>query len=128
MSLTLYPAVARGCAVCEILPYRALLLRDVGFVGINGLFATLIFNVCSSGLMGFFPSLAAGGLMVPEACRAFIAIGLLGALTTFSSFVLDTGTLFQKKGLSKAAFYIDLSICLSLGSFGLCYCLVSLQS
>ena len=41
----------------------------------------------------------AGGLMVLEVWRAFISIALLCAPTTFFSFALDAGTLFQKQRL-----------------------------
>ena len=128
MSLAMYAAVAGGGALGAMLRYSVSLLTGAGFFGINGPVATLIVNVCGSGLMGLFAGLVAGGLMVPEAWRAFIAIGLLGALTTFSSFSLDAGALFQKQGLGMAVVYIALSLCLSLGSFALCYWLVRLPS
>ena len=99
MSLAMYAAVAGGGALGAMLRYSVSLLTGAGFFGINGPVATLIVNVCGSGLMGLFAGLVAGGLMVPEAWRAFIAIGLLGALTTFSSFALDAGALFQKQAL-----------------------------
>ena len=116
MSLAIYAAVAGGGALGAMLRYSVSLLTGAGFFGINGPVATLIVNVCGS------------GLMVPEAWRAFIAIGLLGALTTFSSFSLDAGALYQKQGLGMAVVYIALSLCLSLGSFALCYWLVRLPS
>ena len=128
MSLAIYATVAGGGALGAMLRYSASLLTGVGFFGINGPVATLIVNVCGGSLMGLFAGLVAGGLMVPEAWRAFIAIGLLGALTTFSSFSLDAGALYQKQGLGMAVVYIALSLCLSLGSFALCYWLVRLPS
>ena len=128
MSLAMYAAVAGGGALGAMLRYSVSLLTGAGFFGINGPVATLIVNVCGSGLMGLFAGLVAGGLMVPEVWRAFIAIGLLGALTTFSSFSLDAGALFQKQGLAMAGVYIALSLSLSLGSFALCYWLVRLPS
>ena len=128
MSLAIYAAVAGGGALGAMLRYSVSLLTGAGFFGINGPVATLIVNVCGSSLMGLFAGLVAGGLMVPEAWRAFIAIGLLGALTTFSSFSLDAGALFQKQGLGMAVVYIALSLCLSLGSFALCYWFVRLPS
>ena len=51
------------------------------------------------GVMGLLAGLVAGGLILLEAWRAFSAVGLLGALTTFSSFALDAGTLVHKQGL-----------------------------
>ena len=40
-----------------------------------------------------------GGLILPEAWRAFFAVGLLGALTTFSSFALMLALLCISRGL-----------------------------
>ena len=52
------------------------------------------------------------------ALRGFFAIGLLGALTTFSSFALDAGQLWQKKGMLMAGAYVMASVLLSLLAFG----------
>jgi len=43
---------------------------------------------------------------------------LLGALTTFSSFALDAGTLWQKQGALMAGVYVIASVILSLLAFG----------
>ena len=128
MSLVIYAAVAAGGALGAMLRYSVLLLAGAGFFGINGPLATLSVNVVGSGVMGLFASLVAGGLILPEAWRAFFSVGLLGALTTFSSFALDTGTLVHKQGLGMAMLYVGLSLCLSLGSFALCYWLVRMPS
>ena len=128
MSLVIYGAVAAGSALGVMLRYRVSLLAGAGFFGINGPLATLSVNVVGSGVMGFFAGLVAGGLILPEAWRAFFSVGLLGALTTFSSFALDTGTLVHKQGLGMAMLYVGLSLCLSLGSFALCYWLVRMPS
>lgn len=124
MSLVIYAAVAAGGALWAMLRYSLSLLTGAGFFGINGPLATLSVNVVGSGVMG----LVAGGLILPEAWRAFFAVGLLGALTTFSSFALDAGTLVHKQGLGMAMLYVGLSLCLSLGSFALCYWLVRMPS
>ena len=50
----------------------------------------------------------------------FMAVGAggaLGALTTFSSFALDTGHLAARQGMAMTALYIGLSVCLSLAAF-----------
>ncbi len=128
MSLVIYAAVAAGGALGAMLRYSVSLLTGAGFFGINGPLATLSVNVVGSGVMGLLAGLVAGGLLLPEAWRAFFAIGLLGALTTFSSFALDAGTLVLKQGLGMAMLYVGLSLCLSLSSFALCYWLVRMPS
>jgi CrcB protein len=57
-------------------------------------------------------------MVLPEAWRGFFAIGLLGALTTFSSFALDAGHLWQKQGMVMAGAYVMASVLLSLLAFG----------
>ncbi len=48
---------------------------------------TLTVNVIGSGLLGLLMGLVVGGrLIVPPAARLFLGVGLLGALTTFSTF------------------------------------------
>ncbi|MEC7210819.1 MAG: CrcB family protein, partial [Pseudomonadota bacterium] len=49
--------------------------------------------------------------------RGFIAVGFLGALTTFSSFALDAGQLAARQGIAMTALYVGLSVCLSLAAF-----------
>jgi CrcB protein len=43
---------------------------------------------------------------------------VLGALTTFSSFALDAGQLWQKQGMVMAGAYVMASVLLSLLAFG----------
>ena len=126
MSLAMYAAVAIGGALGAMLRYSVSLMTGAGFFGINGPVATLTVNKCASGVIGLLAGLVAGGLILPELWRAFLKVGLLGALTTFSSFALNAGALFQKQGLGMAGVYIALSRCLSLGSFALSYWLVRL--
>ena len=45
------------------------------------------------------------------------ADGALGALTTFSSFALNTGQLAARQGMVMTALYIGLSVGLSLAAF-----------
>ena len=59
----------------------------------------------------------AAGISLPEAWRGFIAVGFLGALTTFSSFALDTGQLAARQGIAMTALYVGLSVGLSLAAF-----------
>mgnify|MGYP001977020361 CR=1 FL=1 len=124
----MYAAVASGGVIGAMLSYSVFLLMNVGFIGINGRLATVIVNLCNIGLMGFFADLALGGFMVPEAWCAFIAIGLVGAMTIFSSFALDTAALFQKQVLGMAMLCIAQSLYLLNGSFAQCYWFVRLQS
>lgn len=88
------------------------------YFGIAGPLATLLVNIAGSGLMGCLAGAVAAGMVLPEAWRGFFAIGLLGALTTFSSFALDAGHLWQKQGMVMAGAYVMASLLLSLLAFG----------
>ena len=78
--------------------------------------------------MEMLAGLAAGGLILFEAWRALFAVGLLGALNTFSSFALEACTLVHKQGIGMAMFHVGLSLCLSLGGFALCCWLFRMTS
>ncbi|MGE0409671.1 MAG: CrcB family protein, partial [Amphiplicatus sp.] len=47
--------------------------------------------------------------------RAFLAIGVLGAFTTFSTFALDVVMLYREKAVGVAALYLAASVILSVG-------------
>ena len=68
-------------------------------------------------MMGVVAGLVAAGVAIPEAWRGFVAVGFLGALTTFSSFALDAGSLMARQGLSISLLYVLLSVTLSLLAF-----------
>ena len=86
--------------------------------GIPGPLATLLVIIAGSGLMGCIAGAIAAGMVLPEALRGFFAVGLLGALTTFSSFALDAGQLWQKQGMLMASAYVMASVLVSLLVFG----------
>jgi CrcB protein len=62
---------------------------------------------------------------MPEPLRLFIAVGFLGALTTFSTFALDAGALLQRQSSAAALAYIALSVVLSLLAFAAAHMLAS---
>ena len=73
-------------------------------------------NIIGSAVMGAV--VEAGALfwsMSPET-RAFIATGLLGAFTTFSTFSLEAVMLAQHGRLVPTMLYIGLSVVLSVGA------------
>ena len=115
---TMIAAVAAGGAIGAVLRYGVSLSLSVGagLFGIAGPLTTLLVNIAGSGLMGCLAGAVAAGMVLPEAWRGF-AIGLLGALTTFSSFALDAGHLWQKQGMVMAGAYVMASVLLSLLAF-----------
>ena len=93
MTPVMFLAVAAGGACGALLRYALSLLIGAGLFGIAGPMATLSVNIGGSAMMGLLAGGMAAGLVLPEPLRLFIAVGFLGALTTFSSFALDAGSL-----------------------------------
>ena len=117
MSLGMFAAIGAGGALGAMTRYAVAQFVGGGMFGMAGPMATLIVNIAGSMMMGALAGGIAAGLMLPEAWRGFIAVGFLGALTTFSSFALDTGQLVARQGMPMAALYVGLSVCLSLAAF-----------
>lgn len=77
-------------------------------------YGTLIVNVTGSLLMGLLVGILARTSFATMELRAFLAVGVLGGFTTFSSFSLDFLILFERGQLLPAFLYIATSILLSL--------------
>lgn len=117
MSPGMFAAVAAGGALGAMTRYALSLLVGGGLFGVTGPLATLIVNIVGCAMMGGVAGAVAVGLVLPEMWRGFVAVGFLGALTTFSSFTLDAGTLLARQGLSMSIVYLGLSVILSLVAF-----------
>ncbi|WP_414754919.1 fluoride efflux transporter CrcB [Anabaena sp. CCY 9910] len=74
--------------------------------GITFPYGTLFINITGCLAMGFFYALALErvSLISPE-IRLLVAVGFLGAYTTFSTYALDTFTLLGDRNLVAAGFY-----------------------
>jgi len=77
-------------------------------------YGTLSVNVIGSFFLGFFLLLANTRLIVPDAYKTLIAVGLLGAFTTFSTFSYETMALLQVNLIKQAALNITLNLVLGL--------------
>tara|TARA_R110002020_G_scaffold103783_5_gene243307 strand:+ start:405 stop:785 length:381 start_codon:yes stop_codon:yes gene_type:complete len=77
--------------------------------------ATLLINIVGSMLMGVFIGLLARFMPPQQAeLRLFVAVGMLGGFTTFSSFSLDTIVLIERGALLQAGLYVLMSVVLCL--------------
>jgi len=72
--------------------------------------STLIVNVIGSALMGLCYVLLIEKGVVNIHWRPFLMVGILGALTTFSSFALDAILLWQQGENSQAVIYAATSL------------------
>jgi CrcB protein len=79
---------------------------------------TLTVNVLGSAVIGVIGGVIAAGTMLAPELRLFLVTGILGGFTTFSSFSLDTGALFERSPALAAA-YLVASILGGLTAFAL---------
>lgn len=84
--------------------------------------ATLSVNVLGSLLLGLVFVLLTERLPAPAELRSFIAVGFLGAFTTFSTFSVDALSLFHQGAWSMALMYVlgSVVLCLGAAATGLC--------
>lgn len=76
---------------------------------------TLIANVSGGLLMGLLAGWLAARAQGGEAIRLFLAVGVLGGFTTFSSFSLETVLMIERGQMLGALAYVALSL---LGAIG----------
>lgn len=99
------------------------LLRHFASTGVYALagvpfpLGTLFVNAFGSLAIGAFVEGSALVFEVPQAIRALIVTGLLGAFTTFSTFALDTASLAGRGETGLAVLYVALSVALCIGAF-----------
>jgi CrcB protein len=116
-------AVAAGGAFGAIARYYA--AGYVGrLIGADFPFGTLTVNVVGSFLMGVLVEVSALAWSPSPELRAMIAVGFLGAFTTFSTFSLDAVLLFERGQGLPAAAYVLFSVVLSIGAFFLALYLI----
>jgi CrcB protein len=108
-TFTKYLAVAAGSALGGVLRY---------YVGGSVLsriatpfpFATFIVNISGSFVIGFFLTLAAERVNISPHLRLAIAVGFVGAYTTFSTFEYETARLIEEQRWMLALLNIVLSV------------------
>lgn len=106
--------VGVGGAIGAMARYAASI--GVGRVWPHGFpLGTMLINIVGSIAMGLLIGILARTLppWAPEA-RLFVAVGVLGGFTTFSSFSLDTIVLIERGEMVQAGFYVLLSVVVCL--------------
>ena len=82
---------------------------------------TLIVNVAGSFLIGLTASAIAAGRLAPSPWDDLVMQGFCGALTTFSTFSMDSFRLFRegRMGSAWANLVLSMVLCLSAAALGL---------
>jgi CrcB protein len=75
---------------------------------------TLLINITGSLLLGMIVRYSSETIALTPELRAFLAIGLCGGYTTFSSFSYETVTLLEDGEWARASLYVAASLLLSL--------------
>ncbi|HEU5048551.1 MAG TPA: fluoride efflux transporter CrcB [Rickettsiales bacterium] len=106
--------VAAGGATGAVI--RFLMMNLIGHrMGNDFPYSTLIVNISGSLAMGLLIGWLARALPANASdIRLFLAVGVLGGYTTFSSFSLDAITLMEEGRIGSMAIYIVASVLLSL--------------
>ena len=78
--------------------------------------ATLTVNIVGSLFLGWFTTAAFPALNISPTVRIGIAVGFVGAFTTFSTYMLDVDKMMQGGSRFAAIFYLVLSIVLGLAA------------
>lgn len=108
-------AVAAGGALGAVLRYLVYVLAGL-FLGMGFPFGTLIVNIVGSFIMGVLVEGSALAWTVGPQLRLFIAVGVLGAFTTFSTFSLDVAVLYERGRLGLVAGYVLTSVICSVSA------------
>jgi len=85
-------------------------------MGTNFPYGTITVNIVGSLVMGLLASYFAFRGPESQHWRLFLATGILGGFTTFSSFSLDIGLLYERGELLTTAFYIVASVVISVAA------------
>lgn len=106
-------AVALGGAFGAVARYKV--IGWVGHLAGHGFpWGTLAVNVVGSFLMGALIEAGALKFNMSNELRGFLAVGTLGAFTTFSTFALDFATLWERGEALSAVIYAVASSSLAI--------------
>lgn len=114
-TLTRYLAVAAGGALGAVARYylgnSALSRTAAPFPT-----ATFVINVTGSFILGLFLTLATERLNISPHLRLAVAVGFVGAYTTFSTFEYETVKLIEEHGYLLAFLYVAASLIVGLAA------------
>lgn len=112
-TLTKYLAVAAGGALGAVLRYY-LGGTMLGRTAAPFPTATFVINVTGSFILGLFLTLATERFNVSPHLRLAVAVGFVGAYTTFSTFEYETAKLIEDGDVTRALLNVVLSFVVGL--------------
>lgn len=114
-TLTKYLAVAAGGAIGAVLRYY-LTLSGLSRTAQPFPTATFIINITGSFIIGFFLTLVTERIPINPHVRLAVAVGFVGAYTTFSTFEYETARLIEGKDFLNAFLYVVFSFAIGFGA------------
>ncbi len=91
-------------------------MTAIRILGTDFPWGTAFVNIVGSFLMGLFIEALARRFGVSNEVRLFVATGLLGGFTTFSSFSLDAVVLFERGATGTAFLYVAGSVLVGIAA------------
>jgi len=91
---------------------------SLSLFGMGFPYGTLFINVIGSALMGVVIGLFAGSHLSGQYTRLFLTTGILGGFTTFSTFSIETVTLWERGQHIAAVGYVLASVIVSVAALG----------
>ncbi len=109
-----------GGAIGTLLRYLTSLLA-AQWLGTEFPYGTLIVNLSGAFIIGLVQQLGTEALMIPDSTRLFLTTGMMGGLTTYSTFSYETVRLMESGAWSQAwiNIFVTTVICLSLCFLGM---------
>ena len=109
-----------GGAIGTLLRYLTSLMAAQWF-GTEFPYSTLIVNLSGAFIIGLVQQLGTEALMIPDSTRLFLTTGMMGGLTTYSTFSYETVRLMESGAWSQAwiNIFVTTVICLSLCFLGM---------
>jgi CrcB protein len=114
-TLTKYLAVAAGGAIGAMLRYY-LTLSGLSRTAQPFPTATFVINITGSFIIGFFLTLATERIPINPHVRLAVAVGFVGAYTTFSTFEYETARLIEGRDFLYGFLYVVLSFAIGFGA------------
>ena len=106
-----------GGAIGTVLRYVTSGLA-VKWLGADFPYGTLIVNLVGAFVIGLVQEIGAGTLLIPDEVRLFLTTGMMGGLTTYSTFSYETVRLMEASAWSQA--WINVLVTTTIG-LSLCF-------
>jgi len=112
--------VGLGGAIGSALRFLASLLAAHWF-GAEYPYGTLIVNLSGAFIIGLLQQVGTDAVLIPDNVRIFLTTGMMGGLTTYSTFSYETVRLMENNAWHQAwvNIFVTTTICLSLCFLGI---------